>query len=257
MKSVFKKIIILLVIIFVFIFILVYMLFRHFDEGEVLYLETGDDFTKYAAYTLEGEKVNLDYEGINIYFYLSDSCSSCIEMLGLYEQMSNIEFMDEIKFYCLWEDNVPMNKITKRKIEEKNVLSLHGEVRFQSSKPYFYIVKDGMVDFSTYDYNEVIDRAIFYADEEELKEKVFNDLFAGNDNKLNNAVMFVLEEQLDYIEQERGQFDEVCVISSCRNEGNIYDEFELYKKIFEIDFYPSVVFLKEGKVVNEVIENSH
>ncbi|MBD5464715.1 MAG: hypothetical protein HDR22_02675 [Lachnospiraceae bacterium] len=148
-----------------------------------------------------------------------------------------------------------MNKIRKRKIEEKNVLSLHGKIKLQSSKPYFYIVKDGMVDFSTYDYNEVIDRAIFYADEEELKEKVFNHLF--DDNKLSNAVMFVLEEQLDVIEQERERFDEVCVISSYRNEGNIYDEFGLYKKIFEIDFYPSAVFFKEGKMVNEVIENSH
>ncbi|MCM1161291.1 MAG: hypothetical protein NC412_08715 [Roseburia sp.] len=254
MKSVLKRIIIILVLIFIVIFI--YMLFRHFDEGEVLYLETGDDFTKYAAYTLEDEKVNLDYEGINIYFYLSDSCSSCIEMLGLYQQMSNIEFVDGIKFYCLWEDNVPMNKIRKRKIEEKNVLSLHGDIRFQTSKPYFYIVKDGIVDFSTYDYNEVIDRAIFYADKRELKERVFHYLFNDN-NKSDNAVMFMLEEQLDFIEQERGRFDEVCIIFSYRDEGNIYDEFELYKKIFEIDFYPSVVFFKEDKIVNEVIENSH
>lgn len=232
------------------------------NGNAVLYIEYGDSIQDYEAYTLNEERVSLDKEGITVYFYLSDTCGSCIDMMDLYKQLENIDFGENISFYCLWEDSVPVNKIEKLKINKDNVLTLHGKYRFQSIKPYFYFVEAGEVIFSTQDYQEMIDKFFAYIeDKEKLKQTAFEKI-CGNKNTEKYALLFTTEGlgavKDNHSEKlEQFEFEEIYTIADYWDEEFFFDKYGLYRKIFKVDLFPSLVWQEDTCFQNIAIEDLH
>lgn len=234
----------------------------HSKNNAVLYIEYGDSIQDYTAYTLNKECVSLDKEGKAVYFYLSDTCGSCIDMLDLYKQVEDVDFGENISFYCLWEDNVPVNKIEKLKINKDNVLTLQGKYRFQSIKPYFYIVEAGEVIFSTQDYQEIIDKVFSYVvDKEKLKRTTFEKI-CGDSNTEKKALLFTAEglgevkdNQRERLEQF--EFKEIYTIADYWDEEILFDKYGLYRKIFMVDLFPSLVWQDATCFQNIAIEDLH
>ena len=235
--------------------VMLYLYMRYFEKDNITYIDYGDSFENYSAKTMNQNSIVLENKGINVYFYLSDSCDSCLEILDLYKDLSNIKLYGDVKYFCLWENDIPVNKIKKMKIDADNIISLQGKYKFNSVKPYFFIVKDEMVDFATQDYTEVIDRVLSYYDTEELKKSIFVNKFSGDEIK-SKALIFVSEETKN-IKINDLNYKDCFFVADYRDEDMYYDEYGIYKKIFEINEYPTAVCWNGFSFEKNAIENSY
>lgn len=228
---------------------------RYHKKETITYLEYGDNFSDYMATDMQQNSIRLNKKGINIYFYLSQSCDSCLDILELYKELSKVKYSEDVEFFCLWENDIPEEKIKKMKLEADNVLSLQDKYKFSSVKPYFFVVKDGKVDFLTQNYAELVDRVLYYNDVNKIKEDVFINQF-GSEDMSNKALIFVTDETSN-INIENLGFTKCLMIANYRNEDIYYDKYDVYRKIFGIDEYPTTVSWNGHSFDNTVIENSY
>lgn len=237
-----------------------YHFLNYAKRNHILYIEYGDSIQDIQTYSLNDEKISLDTKGMCVYFYLSNSCGACMEILDLFEQLTTIDWQNDVSFYCIWEDEIPIKKIEKLAIDNGNMLTLQGKCKLQSVKPYFYIAKNGIIDFSTQNNQELIDKLFTYIDDkEELKKSSFLSFF-DEKNISQKALLFVtehLERESEWEKIEQLNFTEVYTIADFRDEGVYFDKYKLYKKVFEIDLFPSLVFYEDGFILNKTIEDLH
>lgn len=250
-----KKVVLLLMVI-------LFLLLGGCGKNKVLYIEYGDNISEFSAYTLDGQCVNLNKEGKCVYFYLSDTCGSCIDMLELYEQLVNLNLEENIIFYCLWEDEMPVNKVEKLNVNPSMILTLDGKYTFHSVKPHFYIVENGVVSFFTQDYQEMIDKVFTYiSDMDKLKQTAFENLI-GCQNIEKKALLFESEGLGSISDKQREklkQLDivEIYTVTDYRDEEAIFDKYGIYRKIFDVEWLPTIAWWDNSMLYSMSMEDLH
>lgn len=235
--------------------VMLYLYMLYHEKQTITYIEYGDTFDDYSAEDMNQNSISLETKGINVYFYLSRSCDSCLDILELYKELSNLKSSEDIELFCLWENDIPEEKIQKMQLEEDKVLSLQGKYKFNSVKPYFFVVKDGKVDFTTQDYAELVDRVLYYDDVDKIKKQIFINQFGSED--INNKALIFVTDETSNIEVEALSFTDCLIIANYRDEEIYYDKYDVYRKIFEIYEYPTTVSWNGYSFDNSVIENSY
>lgn len=105
-----------------------------------IYLEFEDSFSDIELVDYLGNVVAglPKGDGFTVVTYLSDSCSTCIDVLSDFKRFSQV-FGEELNYTILWVDDVPQSYLTKYSIDESINFSLNN-TKISTSTPTFYIV---------------------------------------------------------------------------------------------------------------------
>ncbi len=188
-------------------------------------------------------------------FYMSDTCSPCIEKLELIEKLSQLKCLQQINIYCVWKDKIP------EEVQEGDIvthMSLKGKYKFCDFFPFYFCYEEGKVSFMTEDYHKLIKKMMEKADEDKVKIDLFYTLLRQSDVK-QTCIIFVTGDDSDFNDYKEIQingstFTNVIQIKDYRDDLGIYDKFDLYKTVFGITNYPSVLYY-EGELKVEAMES--
>lgn len=186
---------------------------------------------------------------------MSDTCSPCIEKLELIDELSHLECLQQINIYCIWKDDIP------EEAQEGDIitnLSLKGRYKLCDFFPFYFCYEEGQVSFVTEDYHKLVKKIMEKADEDKVKMDLFYALLEQSDSE-QTCVVFVTENDEEFddysgIKINDKMFSNVIQIKDYRDGIGIYDKFELYKMIFEITSYPSVLYY-DGDLKVEAMES--
>lgn len=188
-------------------------------------------------------------------FYMSDTCSPCIEKLELIDELSHLECLQQINIYCVWKDDIP------GEAQEGDIitnLSLKGKYELCDFFPFYFCYEEGQVSFVTEDYHKLVKKIMEKTDEDKVKMDLFYTLVKQSDSE-QTCVVFVTENDEEFGDYRRikindKMFSNVIQIKDYRDGIGIYDKFDLYKMIFEITSYPSVLYY-DGDLKVETMES--
>lgn len=188
-------------------------------------------------------------------FYMSDTCLPCIEKLGLIEKLSQLKCLQKINIYCVWKDKIPEEAQEGDMVTN---LSLNGKYRLCDFSPFYFCYEGGKVSFMTEDYHKLMKKIMEKADEDKVKMDLFCTLLEQSDRE-KTCIIFLTEndEALDdyeKIQMNSITFTNVIQIKDYRDDAGIYDAFDLYRTMFGITDYPSVLYY-DGKLKVEAMES--
>ncbi len=187
-------------------------------------------------------------------FYMSDTCSPCIEKLELIERLSQLKCLQQINIYCVWKDEMP------KEAQEGDIvtnLSLKGKYKFCDFFPFYFCYEGGKVSFMTEDYHKLIKKIMEKADENKVKMDLFYTLLKQSDIE-HTCIIFVAGNDNHFDDYKKIQtngitFTNIIQVKDYRDGIGIYDEFDLYKTVFDITDYPSVLYY-DGELKVEAME---
>lgn len=216
-------------------------------------VEYGMDLKDVVLVSVSGQEEYLKDDGF--VFYMSDSCSSCMEKLELIEKISNLKCVSQINLYCVWEDRIPEE--AERNTAIKN-LSLNKKYKFSDFFPFYFCCEKGKVSFTTEDYHKIIKKMMEKIGEKNIKTELFDALLKESE-KEQSCIIFVTENDMDFdgyeeIKIKNHVFSNVIQIKDYRDDVGLYDKFDLYKLVFDISSYPSVLYY-DGDFKVETMES--
>jgi len=235
-------------------------------DVENLNIGYGEDFSVVQLYK-DSQKTELDNKSINLVFYLSQSCNPCMQLLNLISQLDKLDIFSELKINMIWENIIPHNKIEKYKFKNVENYSLAGKVRLVGVTPYFFIVKDNRVIFTSGPDNmdKIIKNILKYSSSSNIKYDTYMDLLDQKGYTGNMIPIVFLTENCEgckewedfilntenenlllILDHETDKFDEY-----------IYDAYGLYKEIFDIKSFPSSFIYQDNDFVEVKIKNLH
>lgn len=223
-----------------------------------MYLEYGDVFpdielTDSTGETIHGFKQSSKFTVVT---YLSDSCSTCIDVLSDFERFSEI-FGEGLNYKIIWYDDIPMSYLEKYSVDETINFSLN-RTRISTSTPTFYILDES---------NQIVFRDI---KRENLFEKLIELKLIPSETLVKNANQYIKE---NYFNSNSGRdkliyfympgcpdceaadsliksstLDQKMDIayvykSDSLDNSQIVDKDKLYAKVYGIVWYPSFLVL--------------
>lgn len=236
-----------------------------------LFVEFGDAFSGFELTAYDGTTMKELPKGkVSVVTYLSDTCSSCMDVLADFNRFSEV-YGDMINYSIIWTDNIPHSLIEKYEIDEAINYSLSNKTRLSTSTPTFYILDEN---------NQVVFRDV---DRANLITKLM-ELDAVNVSILqNNATMYIAREyygindieefhnKLVYFympgcpdcekadalfkENSLPEFDFLYIYKyDSVGDDKIIDKDKLFVSVYGITWYPSFLVAKHGtvKIIGEM-----
>ena len=249
-----KKFVICFAIVCLIVIVVGIMFYKN-RKVDILYLDYGDNISNINLYKDDNEKTVLNDKDINLLFYLSDTCSPCLEELNLISQIDKLSILDTMTINLVWQDSIPETRLKKYGFRNVNNYTLKDKVKLYVKTPYFYMVKNNKVDFCTDDQNKIIDKLLKIVSDNDIKRSIFEELVGNTNSELNKSCILFLSENCDSCQSvekiftgKKTNFLNVKVISDYESESSIYDMYHIYSKIFGISKYPALVTFDGNKV---------
>lgn len=225
-----------------------------------IYLEYGDvfpeiEFTGSSGNVIHGLQNRSEFTVIT---YLSDSCSTCIDVLSDFERFSEV-FGNGINYTILWYDNIPLSYLEKYSIDESINYSLN-RTRISTSTPTFYILDDNnKIIFRDIKRENLFKKMIELelVPSETLRQNanqyIKNNYF-DSDSKRNQLVYFYMPgcsdcEAADALLKSSSLSQELDIVyiykSDTLDDSKIVDKDKLYANVYGVIWYPSFLVLTE------------
>lgn len=234
-------------------------------EPKQMYVEYGDFFSGFELTSYTGTIVSELPKGkISAVAYLSDTCSSCMNVLEDFKRFRDI-YGDEISYLIVWTDNIPHNLIEKYEIVRDINYSLSNKTRLSTSTPTFFILDES---------NQIVFRAIERANlikklielevvdistlQKNATAYIANEYYGITDiNKLDKKIVYFYMqgcpdcEKIDELFKKNkfSEFDWTYVYKYDSDEDvGIIDTDKLFASVYGITWYPSFLVIKQGEV---------
>lgn len=230
-----------------------------------MYVEYGDFFSGFELTSYDGAIVSEIPEGkISAVAYLSDTCSSCVNILGDFNRFSEI-YGDEINYLIIWTDNIPYSLIEKYEIADDINYSLSNKTNLSTSTPTFFILdENNQIVFRDVERTNLIKKLIELevVDTSTLQKNAtayIAKAYYGSTNihELDKKIIYFYMqgcpdcEKIDELfrESEFSEFDFLYIYKYDSNEaGGIIDKDKLFASVYGITWYPSLLVIKNGEI---------
>ena len=234
------------------------------------YLEYGDHFTSIELSDCQGNKIDSlpHTDKYTILTYLSDSCSSCLDVVSDFNRFSAI-YGESLNYVILWCDDIPASYLRKNSVDEMINYSLNGKVKISTSTPTYYILDES---------NTIIFKDI---SRENLIKKISDLELVSSKNLIANANRYISESFFDENSNKRkiiyfympgcpnceaantllreNDLDEKFDIAyiykyDTMDSSKIIDKDKLFASVYGITWYPSFLVLtgSDYRLVGEI-----
>lgn len=228
-------------------------------DSALMNFDFGDEFIGFEIQTMDKKTIETipTHSQNKLIIYLSEGCSTCIEVLRSLNRLENIFLSDQFDYLICWENQIPVNLVEKYEVEKDKNVSLKGETRLSSISPTFFLLnEDNIVDFSTSDFQIMIDK--LFSDEiltknqlQENANKYILDKLANSD-ETSNLIFFSMEGCPDCMEVEpiissniiQNIYDVTTIYrSNDPKDGRLLDNYNIFRHVYDIEWYPSFLIL--------------
>ncbi len=245
-------------------------------KAELLDLIYGDRMEGFYLCDSHGEEIQSisSDSGHTIIIYLTDNCKSCIELVRDINIFLEMFTSEKLNYFFIWQDDIPVRVLEKYNIPIDNNLSLAGKYKLSSITPTMFIInEDREVMFVSNEVEQIMEKLILdkIVDIHHLREKANKYLLKKNGDRefeKPTLVMFSMEGCPDCIKADK--IIEDYKIANSYNILKVYregtdeslgmvDVLSVFKKIYEIDWYPTFVKLKNSsdlEIIREVPEET-
>lgn len=244
---------------------------RKASASSQLFIEHGDNFSGFELTAYDGTAIQELSKGkITVVTYISDSCSSCMDVLADFNRFSEV-FGNTINYSIVWTDSIPRSLIEKYKIDTAINYALSSKVRLSTSTPTFYILdENNQVLFRDVDRINLIKKLIELnaVDGDTLRDNATKYIareYYGINNveELNNKlVYFYMPGCPDCAKADElfkatplSEFDFLYIYKyDSVGDDLIIDKDKLFVSVYEITWYPSFLVAKNGniKIIGEM-----
>lgn len=211
-------------------------------------IATNDNISELDVYKSDGQATKFDFQEYTAVFYMSEFCSGCMKELPLLEQLQALE-LQEVNISILFVDTVPEDKMAKYDLSNIDIFTLNQKYMFHQSMPYYYAIKDNVVIYDTDSISEFIDHILSQvSDMEKLKIDTYNKLMQNADTDAE-GLYFVDKETA---KKEVDVDENLLWVSNKTTDDFSYqidDNYGLYQKIFDIDTFPTIIKVEDGKII--------
>lgn len=240
-------------------------------EQNQIYVEYGDFFSGFELTTYDGTTTKELPKGkVSVVTYLSDTCSSCMDILADFNRFSEV-YGDVINYSIIWTDSIPRSLIEKYKIDSAINYSLSNKTRLSTSTPTFYILDENnqvvfrdfdrinlfkkLIELDTVDISMLQNNATMY---------IAREYFGINDMEEfdNKLVYFYMPGCPDcakvdalFKENPLPEFDFLYIYKyDSVGDDKIIDKDKLFVSVYGITWYPSFLVAKHGtvKIIGEM-----
>ncbi len=227
-------------------------------SSDGLYYEYGDRFQPPIIDSYGNELTNGPaITKYTLVFYLSPTCGSCIDAIRNITRIMRIIGNNTLDYLVIFEHNKPESLLEKYHVPSNIVATLMEQKLSMTTPAYFIIDPEGKVFFKSNNLASAIEKLfnmdIFNVDE--LKHNT-NEYLRSilPDSAKKNLVYFSMrgcgdcDEANKIIDFDPDILDsyEVTKIYDIYDEndqGALVDDFELYLRVYEIDWYPCFMIL--------------
>lgn len=226
----------------------------------------GEEFPKIQFYTKDDEKVKeIFLDGNNVIFYLSDTCSACVQKLESISMIIDIYSLNGWSYLILWEDNIPLKKIEKFGIDTEINYTLKGKFEIGKVPQYFILDQETKVKFRIESNLDILVR------------KIREEMLGVDVKYQEKAIKYILNKEMIDLKTE----DEVLILFETTNgeecyklkkiinkseiedkykvvwidddywssSDNINDSTGILRNIFNINSYPAGVLIKNTQIM--------
>lgn len=222
----------------------------------------GDSVDQIPARRADGQEMTvLPYgETVTLVVYLSEACKTCVDSLAEYERIAGILGQENISYLFLFSDRIPASIVEQYGVSLDQCYTVDSSVELALSTPtWMYLNSDGMIE-------------MIHSDEELILEKILKSGFATSGQLWENAQSYLTDHYADanderpelfyfsmqgcmdcaaademITEQKLDeQFEIIRVYTEDADEpGLITDQMQLFRRVFDINWYPSFLLVRE------------
>ena len=231
-----------------------YLINKHTEDKNIsLNLRYGESFPMDKVYS-ENSIENKEY---SIIFFTSAYCRACVNELTYIESMLYLFNSDTVNAYILWEDSLPDTLISQYNLDKYINAYYKDSVQLSVTYPRYYILNhDNKIVFSSDNLNQLVEKAlslnIFDVDllQKKANQYLSEKFFPNTDG--NVLFYFTMENCPDCISATPiledddiiNKFDILYIYSHHSTDNSYFiDKYQLFRKIFDISWYPSFVVL--------------
>lgn len=235
--------------------------YRQFTHGENIYLCYGDNFSNVTLYTEGGGKMKgLKNSKTHLVFYLSDSCQPCIELLEFIAEIEKMSILSDYSIDLIWANTIPIKKLEKYNFKNVTNYTLNGKLQLVGYTPYFYVIKNNLVEFETNDTEDLIKMILNKSDFDYAKSQTYEEICNTYNYASDETALIFLTEDCEactdidsYIDLIRDEYEHFLFItnSKSKEEGYIIDNFNVFKQIFAVNSFPSI-YVSKNNVVTQM-----
>ena len=257
-----KKTMLVIGIILIFLVLLcIYLMSQLLKKPAIKsYISYMDNISDLKYYDADGELQSLPADNNKIIVFLSNSCGTCIEALPLLNKINQIYCVDQdINMIILWEDEIPLKDVKKNNLIQQSYSLCN--VRIASALDTVFVVNRN---------NDVVfvDGTGEYSN---LLTYISENIELNKDKMIQNANQYILDNiagnaeypQLIYFSMPgcpdcedansiiySDAIADSFVITRIERDKNaqpedIVDELNIFKNVYDIDWYPSFLVLME------------
>ncbi|MBD5467914.1 MAG: hypothetical protein HDR21_07165 [Lachnospiraceae bacterium] len=208
------------------------------------------------------EVVTLPYgQPVTLVVYLSEACKTCVDSLAEYERISGILGQENISYLFLFSDRIPASIAERYGVPLEQCYTVDDSVELALSTPtWIYLNSDGRIEMVNSDDELVLEKILKsgYVSSEQLQENARNYLtghYADADDGRPVLFYFSMQGCMDcaaademIAEQKlEEQFEIIRVYTDeSDDQGLITDRMQLFRRVFDINWYPSFLLVREG-----------
>lgn len=257
---------------FIIVFVILFLFVRSFfnKPSVISYIEYNDNISDLQITDVNNNKYTLNSVGNDNYkfcVYLSDSCGLCIDSLPTLERIKDIFCKEQsIEMILLWENKIPI-----KNVKEYNLYDYSYSLKNVSISPtldtVFLLDKNNNVFFMD---NDGYENAISLLIENNLVNKdsliINSNAYIKNnlikDSDLHDLIYFSMPgcpdcesaNEIIYTSEIQKYFNITKIESKMLDENitSIVDYGHIFKKIYDIDWYPSFLILNNDGSWNMV-----
>lgn len=207
------------------------------------------------------EVITLPYgQAVTLVVYLSEACKTCVDSLAEYERISGILGQENISYLFLFSDRIPASIAERYGVSLEQCYTVDDSVELALSTPtWIYLNSDGRIEMVNSDDELVLEKILKsgYVSSEQLQENA-RDYLMGHyaDADDGKPVLFYFSMQgckdcaaADEMIAEQKleeQFEIIRVYTDeSGDQGLITDQMQLFRRVFDINWYPSFLLIRE------------
>lgn len=238
--------------ILIIVLIVVHLTGCSFYQNKKFELQSGDILPSgikyFDASKGTGRKINNLKSKYKVVFYLDSANADCISRLDCISKMIGLISFEELSFFLVWENEIPLDKVNEAGIDLSYNYSLKGKVSLSESKPTAFLTDENnkIMMVTGYSYISLINEIIELGGKKDLSTKaaemIINNVsksgaFFWEDNK-KTLLMFMTSSCrrcMEYDEIVRKNIDSMQKKIQIITVRPDFDKKQDYDKYFEID----------------------
>jgi hypothetical protein len=247
-----------------------------FDKPQRISLEYGTHFPGIPMYSMSNEKINMLTNNSNkVVFYLSSTCSSCVDKLDTIKNIINLTQNKNTNYYIMWQDHIPTSRIKKANIDEKMQLSLNGKFEINNVTPeYFILDENNNIEFiAQSDLNALInklwDEYKNVTSTDNLNKYILENyarIHKGYDRNKKTILFFSTSNcegcktAQEKVTNEKSLLEKFNLITIGQEEDNdiktdFTDQYKIYSNIYKIKYFPKFLIIDSSMKIEDTFND--